>query len=180
MAQQVKTTLVLVPFGELERIRVIEDGMNQGEYQMSGNGKGGAPIGYDISMLLAEPKPEEKPTINHYLMSRENGHGMGWMQVLRGVAGNVFVLNAVARKLLNCEDWLLLMKHGESKTWYVVGNQLDGDLQVRTGGYTDENGKWHQTDMEAFEIECPYVIYPVCVYLGQVDVLPIEDLMTRK
>lgn len=176
MATAVKQKLVLIPFDGIESFRVVEEDIaSEGEYILVG--RDGRLVGYDISAIIPEPDPIN-PKISQYHMSIENGQGKGWTHRIVGVADNPYALNAVARRVHNSEHYLLAISgHG----WEIIGNQYGGDLTVRTGGYTDtEDGKWHVTKNTAYEFECAYQLYPNCIYRGEIDILPIEDLMTRK
>lgn len=179
MATQVKEQIVLIPWSEVQHIRVNEEGPQQGEYEMKGRGRDGQLRGYDISAILPDPDPD-RAVFNELFMSYENGPGKGWTHKMLGKGDNPYVFNAVARRMNNDQEWLLLRKSRRQRDeWYVIGNPFCGEVEIHTGGRHDAEGNWTVTDPLDFEIECPYQLYPVCLYHGDIEAHPIEDFFTQ-
>lgn len=167
--------LVVVPWEEIEKIRVREEPDWAGEYVIKG--RMGRLRGFDLSGLIAAPKDPGKMQWNPQLISVENGPGKGWTHYLRGHADQPYLFNAVTRRLQNRTQYLLMKR--EPKGWYVVGNEYGGDIELHTGGcHNSEDGKWREGDMLDYEFRCPFQHYPQCFYHGDIDISPVEDLFT--
>ena len=169
--------ILFIPFENIKQFRVVQDGNRQGEYVIKGYGKDGALVGYDISGIVAKQDPEKPPQCNPIRIAVDNGPGKGWTHMLRGTADNPWVMNAVMRKLSNRSEYIVAFR--EFGGWAIVGNQYGGELEVRTGGYMDcMQRKWNVTSPMDWEIECAFQLYPNCIFCGQMEILPLEDLFT--
>lgn len=169
--------LVLVPWAAIAQMRVGKPENLAVEYSIKCR-YGKKLTCFDLSGLIAAPKATGI-NWNPRMVAVENTESVGWTHRWQGKTDNPHLFVAVMQKLQIRNDYLLMRRDG-TRGWHVLGNELGGQITLRTGGHTTIiGGRWCEDEVLSYEFTCQCQQYMECKYKGETDVLPVEDLFTQ-